>query len=332
MTFGELRVGVDFNPSGNTLVDTIKRKAADLIDHINGLETADFNEPGEVARLKALAMTDIESAAHWAVKASARSGAAQRRLVTTLRQFCDLVGWLRLRRWLQAIERVAEVERAARATAPAGKRRAVDKVAKAPHATPAARLERRPPRGRAPRARFLARLESPDAARRSATLRTATALRRTLPPALDPLTSPRRARRSPRRRRSLAPPVRPAASTRPARRQPRRPHAACLAPVEAPRPLQLAPAPLHSSHQTPHRPRHRGNPGPSIARRPHPEMPAWALATAPRHRSGVESALKAALAALTGTTARCALAMHPARSVRRNIAASTATSCVSALP
>ena len=131
MTFGELRVGVDFNPSGNTLVDTIKRKAADLIDHINGLETADFNEPGEVARLKALAMTDIKSAAHWAVKASARSGAAQRRLVTTLRQFCDLVGWLRLRRWLQAIERVAEVERAAQATAPAGERRAVDKVAKA---------------------------------------------------------------------------------------------------------------------------------------------------------------------------------------------------------
>ena len=127
MTFGERRVGVDFNPSGSTMVDTIKGKAADLID---GLETAGFNEPGEVARLKALARTDIESAAHWAVKASAQSGAAQRRLVTTLRQFCDLVGWLRLRRWLQAIERVAEVGRAAQATAPAGERRAVDKVAK----------------------------------------------------------------------------------------------------------------------------------------------------------------------------------------------------------
>ena len=323
MTFGELRVGVDFNPSGNTLVDTIKRKAADLIDHINGLETADFNEPGEVARLKALAMTDIESAAHWAVKASARSGAAQRRLVTTLRQFCDLVGWLRLRRWLQAIERVAEVERAARATAPAGERRAVDKVAKslidggarpqgtarrrnrqprlwvgrdaelaqgapmarrlaaptprvdALHATPAAHLDRRPPRGRAPRARFLARLESPDPARRSAAPRTP-------PPALDPLTAPR----SPGRIR-----------------------------------------PLRTRHA-----QHPRIPAPSIARRPHPEMPAWTLTTAPRHRSGVESALKAALAALTGTTARCALAMHPARSVRRNIAASTATSCVSALP
>ena len=91
MTFGERRVGVDFNPSGSTMVDTIKGKAADLID---GLETAGFNEPGEVARLKVLARTDIESAAHWAVKASAQSGAAQRRLVTTLRQFCDLVGWL----------------------------------------------------------------------------------------------------------------------------------------------------------------------------------------------------------------------------------------------
>ena len=259
MTFGERRVGVDFNPSGSTMVDTIKGKAADLID---GLETAGFNEPGEVARLKVLARTDIESAAHWAVKASAQSGAAQRRLVTTLRQFCDLVGWLRLRRWLQAIERVAEVGRAAQATAPAGERRAVDKVAKslidggarpqgtarrrnrqprlwvgrdaelaqgapmarrlaaptprvdALHATPAAHLDRRPPRGRAPRARFLARLESPDAARRSAAPRTATASRRTPPPALDPLTAPRRARRSPTRRRSLAPPARPAASTR----------------------------------------------------------------------------------------------------------------------
>ena len=73
MTFGERRVGVDFNPSGSTMVDTIKGKAADLID---GLETAGFNEPGEVARLKALAMTDIEFGAMWAVKAAARSGAA----------------------------------------------------------------------------------------------------------------------------------------------------------------------------------------------------------------------------------------------------------------
>ena len=128
MTFGERRVGVDFNPSGSTMVDTIKGKAADLID---GLETAGFNEPGEVARLKALAMTDIESAAHWAVKAATRLGGRVTRLVTTLRQFCDLVGWLRLRRWSQANERVAEVERAAQATAPAGERMTTDEVAKA---------------------------------------------------------------------------------------------------------------------------------------------------------------------------------------------------------
>ena len=131
MTSGERRVGVNFSPSRNTMVDTIKRKAADLIDHINGLETADFNEPGEVARLKVLAMTDIESAAHWAVKAATRLGGRVTRLVTTLQQFCDLVGWLRLRRWSQAIERVAEVERAAQATAPAGERMTTDEVAKA---------------------------------------------------------------------------------------------------------------------------------------------------------------------------------------------------------
>ena len=342
MTFGERRVGVDFNPSGSTMVDTIKGKAADLID---GLETAGFNEPGEVARLKALAMTDIESAAHWAVKAATRLGGRVTRLVTTLRQFYDWVGWLRLRRWSQAIERVAEVERAAQATAPAGERMTTDEVAKplidgdarpqgtarrrnrqprlwvgrdggqargapithrlaasAPHVetlhvTPAAHLDRRPPRGRAPRARFLVRLESPDPARRSAAPRTA-------------------------------------ASTRPARRQPRRPHAACLAPVEAPRPLQRAPAPLQSSrgHQTPHRPRTAASPPQASRVDPGKPDASNTLTSAHAALRGAESAPKAASAALTDTTARRALAMRPARSVHRSIGARTPTSCVPVIP
>ena len=66
MTLGEYRVGIDFNPGKNPDVDAIKRDAADLIDLVDDLDVGD-NE--EAARLKALAMTRIEEAAMWAVKA-----------------------------------------------------------------------------------------------------------------------------------------------------------------------------------------------------------------------------------------------------------------------
>ena len=384
MTSGERRVGVNFSPSRNAMVDTIKRKAADLIDHINGLETAGFNEPGEVARLKALAMTDIESAAHWAVKAATRLGGRVTRLVTTLRQFCDLVGWLRLRRWSQAIERVAEVERAAQATAPAGERMTTDEVAKAlidggvrpqgtprrcirqlrlwvgrdgelargapitrclatpaprvevPRATPADRLHRRPPRGLAPRARTLARLEKPDATRRSAAPRIATTPQPSPSPLLDPLTAPHRARRSPTRRRSLAPPARPAASTRPHPRRPRLSYAAPLrVHIGASRHPVLTPLPQATlSHQTL---LHPSTPAPQHLRIPTPaEPPAPDASTARRAPEfaldAAESAPYAPLAALTDTRALHGRAMRAERSVRCSIGTSTPTSSGSASP
>lgn len=68
-TKGEYRVGIDFNPSGDDLVARIKRAAADLIDLIEGIDATDH---GEKARLKALAQTEIESAAMWAVKAATK--------------------------------------------------------------------------------------------------------------------------------------------------------------------------------------------------------------------------------------------------------------------
>lgn len=75
-TKGEYRVGIDFNPSGDDLVARIKRAAADLIDLVGtiGLEQpSDIVGPnGEVERLKALAQTEIESAAMWAVKAATK--------------------------------------------------------------------------------------------------------------------------------------------------------------------------------------------------------------------------------------------------------------------
>jgi hypothetical protein len=68
MTKGEYRVGVDFNPSNNPVVGQLKRATADLIDLIEQIS----GPTAEVARLKALAQTEIESAAHWAVKAATK--------------------------------------------------------------------------------------------------------------------------------------------------------------------------------------------------------------------------------------------------------------------
>ena len=67
-TTGEYRVGIDFNPGKNPLVDNIKRAAADFIDIVEGVVAND----SEVMRLKALAMTAIEDAAMWAVKAATK--------------------------------------------------------------------------------------------------------------------------------------------------------------------------------------------------------------------------------------------------------------------
>lgn len=67
MTTGEYRVGVSFNPSQNAQVDAIKAQAAYMIDMLAPI-AANRDHP-EAARCAALAMTDIENAAMWGVKA-----------------------------------------------------------------------------------------------------------------------------------------------------------------------------------------------------------------------------------------------------------------------
>lgn len=70
MTKGEYRVGINFNPSSDALVDKIKRASADLIDLVDTVPV-----PGDTlerGRLKALAQTAIEEAAMWAVKAATK--------------------------------------------------------------------------------------------------------------------------------------------------------------------------------------------------------------------------------------------------------------------
>ena len=76
-TKGEYRVGTTFNPSASGIVDEIKRKAADLIDLIDTIPSDRDSERGnEAGRLKALAQTEIESAAMWAVKAATKQDRA----------------------------------------------------------------------------------------------------------------------------------------------------------------------------------------------------------------------------------------------------------------
>lgn len=78
MTKGEYRVGINFNPSADDMVGKIKRAAADLIDLIGEIDCIPKSEDelglhaGEKYRLKALAQTEVESAAMWAVKAATK--------------------------------------------------------------------------------------------------------------------------------------------------------------------------------------------------------------------------------------------------------------------
>lgn len=68
MSLGEDRVRISFNPSGHGTVDHIKAEIAALIDlcEQGKQDTLD----GETKRLWALAQTDLENAAMWAVKAA----------------------------------------------------------------------------------------------------------------------------------------------------------------------------------------------------------------------------------------------------------------------
>jgi hypothetical protein len=67
MTYGEYRVGLSFNPSGNEHIDQIKRMAADLIDYMNSWKLGSGNP--EANRLARRAIDTIDDAAMQAVKA-----------------------------------------------------------------------------------------------------------------------------------------------------------------------------------------------------------------------------------------------------------------------
>ena len=66
-TYGEKAVGLTFNPSGLSTVDECKRAFAKEIDRLDGLRY-ESKDP-EVKRLASIAITEIQSAQMWAVKA-----------------------------------------------------------------------------------------------------------------------------------------------------------------------------------------------------------------------------------------------------------------------
>ena len=68
MTFGEKAVGLTFNPSGDSAVNTTKKYFAQIIDDMNSLRS-DPTASGESKRLFSIAITEAQAAQMWAVKA-----------------------------------------------------------------------------------------------------------------------------------------------------------------------------------------------------------------------------------------------------------------------
>jgi hypothetical protein len=66
LTLGEKRVRINFNVSGDSDIDKIKRTAADGIDYLESLKTGASSEK---IRLIALAQTSYEEWSQWSVKA-----------------------------------------------------------------------------------------------------------------------------------------------------------------------------------------------------------------------------------------------------------------------
>ena len=67
LSFGEKAVGLTFNPSDNAHVNQVKAKCAELINYLNDLRTD--SQDSEVKRMAAVAITELQTAQMWAVKA-----------------------------------------------------------------------------------------------------------------------------------------------------------------------------------------------------------------------------------------------------------------------
>lgn len=68
LTFGEKACGVSFNPDNNSDVDQIKRAFAAIIDNLHERRLA-YGHVNEQGRMLSIAITDLQTAQMWAVKA-----------------------------------------------------------------------------------------------------------------------------------------------------------------------------------------------------------------------------------------------------------------------
>lgn len=67
LTFGMKAVGIGFNPSGDQDVARCKMQCANLIDQMDALRKT--SESPEQKRLASIAITELQGAQMWAVKA-----------------------------------------------------------------------------------------------------------------------------------------------------------------------------------------------------------------------------------------------------------------------
>ena len=67
LTFGQKAVGLAFNPSGDDAVANCKQTFANEIDRMNDLRNS--SNSGEQKRLCSVAITELQTAQMWAVKA-----------------------------------------------------------------------------------------------------------------------------------------------------------------------------------------------------------------------------------------------------------------------
>jgi hypothetical protein len=67
LNYGEKAVGITFNPGGDDSVNRIKQIMANAINEMDALRT--ISESPEVKRMCSVAITEMQTAQMWAVKA-----------------------------------------------------------------------------------------------------------------------------------------------------------------------------------------------------------------------------------------------------------------------
>lgn len=67
LSFGERACGVSFNPGGHAVVNDLKEVFASVVDDLNHLR--EISVDSEQKRMLSIAITEVQSAQMWAVKA-----------------------------------------------------------------------------------------------------------------------------------------------------------------------------------------------------------------------------------------------------------------------